>query len=150
MGRDVVAVVTVLDQRSPTAVIFCVGKTRNQHAPRQCVRAMRSDGAAGGFGEIVDGLDQFRFRRIGMHIKDKDAAGLETGEPELTPVVGESAVVRFVASLDGIAADDFAIGGRARFDIHGDQFVRAVAQTFNAERPNVNELLLPIDAGKVR
>src|SRR5437870_5861704 len=150
MSRDVVAIVSVLDQRSPAAFVFCVRKTRNEHTSRQGIRAMRSNGAAGGFGEIVDRLDVPRLRRIAVHVKDKDAAVFKAGEPELAPVIGEPAVVRLIAPLDGIAADDLAIGGRAGLYINGDKFVGAVAQTFDTERPNINELLLPIDAGKVR
>ena len=85
-----------------------------------------------------------------MDIEDKDLAGIETGEPELAAIVGESAVVRFVASLDGRAADDFAVGRRAGLYIDGDEFVRAVAQTFDAERPHIDELFLSVDAGEIR
>src|SRR5260370_34723876 len=113
MCSDVVAVVSVFDQRSPTAFIFCVRETRNEHASGQGIRAVRSNGAAGGFLEVADGLHQFRLRRIGVHIEDKDAAIFKTGEPEMTPVIGETAVVRLIASLDGKTADDFVAVRRA-------------------------------------
>ena len=106
--------------------------------------------AAGGLGEIVDRLYQLRFRRIGVDIEDEDLAGIETGEPELAAIVSESAVMRLVASLDGNAVDDFAVVRRAGLYIDGNKFVRAIAQTFDTERPDINELLLPVDAGKIR
>src|SRR6266513_2914978 len=111
---------------------------------------MRSGGATCSLSEIVDGFDQFRFGRIGMHIKDKDTAGLEAGEPKLTAVVGEPAVMRLITSIDGRAADDFAVGRRAGFYIDRNDFVRAIAHSFDAECPNIDELLLSIDTGEVR
>ena len=71
------------------------------------------------------------------------------GEPELAAVVGESAVMRLVPSADGIAVDDFAVGGRTGLHVHDDEFVRAVAESFDAERPDIDEFLLPFDAGEV-
>ena len=62
---------------------------------------MRSDGTAGSLGEIVDCLRQLRFRRIGVDIEDENAAGFEAGQPELTAVVGEPAVMRLITSIDG-------------------------------------------------
>jgi hypothetical protein len=35
-----------------------------------------------------------------VHVKNKNSAVIETRQPELARVVGESAVVRFVAALD--------------------------------------------------
>src|SRR6266436_3806217 len=101
---------------------------------------MRTDRATGSLGEVVDGFHILRLCRIRVDIENKHAAVFEPGEPELAAIVGESAVMRLVASLDRIAVDDFAVGRRAGLYIHGDQLVRAVAQTFNAERPHINEL----------
>src|SRR6266566_2402047 len=111
---------------------------------------MRSNGAPGGLGKVVDGFHILRLCRVAVHVEDKDAAAVETSEPELTPVIGEPAVVRFIASLDGIAADDFAVVRRVRLYINGDKFVEAIAKAFHAKRPNIDKFLLPIDAGKVR
>src|SRR5438477_12228029 len=111
---------------------------------------MRPDGAAGCLGEIVDCLRQLRFRRIAMHIKDENAAAFEAGEPELTAVVGEPAMMRLISSLDGRAADDFAVGGRARFYIDGDDFIGAIAHAFDAERPDIDKPLPAVDAGEIR
>ena len=41
------------------------------------------------------------------------------------PVVGESAVMRFVATFDRRLADNFAVVWRARFYINRDKFIRA-------------------------
>src|SRR3954469_20552013 len=111
---------------------------------------MGTRGAAGGFSEIVDRLSQLRFRRIGVDVEDEQFAGIETGEPKLAAVVGEPAVVRFVAAIDGHAVDYFAERGRARFYIDGNEFVSAIAQAFDTERPNIDELFLAFDAGHVR
>ena len=92
---------------------------------------------------------ELRFRRIGVDVEDEDLAALETGEPELAAIVGEPAVMRLVAALDRVAVDDFAVAGRAGLHVDGDEFVRAVAETFDAERPDIDELLLPFDAGQV-
>jgi len=85
-----------------------------------------------------------------VHIENKNAASIETCEPELAAIVGKSAVVRFVPALDGRAADDFTVARRAGFYIDSDKFVRAIAETFDAKRPNIDELLLTLDAGEVR
>src|SRR6266478_7702067 len=99
MSRDVVAVVAVFDQCRPAALIFRIGETRNKYTPRQCIHAMRSDSSAGGFLEIVDRLYVSRFCWISVHVENKHAAGVKPREPELVSVVGEPAVVCFVAAL---------------------------------------------------
>src|SRR5437867_7624853 len=101
MRCAVVAVVPVFDQRCLSSFVFRVGKTWNKHPSGQGICAMRPDGAAGSLGKIVDCLRQLRFRRIAMHIEDENAAAFEAGEPELTAVVGEPAVMGLIASLDG-------------------------------------------------
>ena len=111
---------------------------------------MRSGRTAGGFLEVVDGLHVSRVRRISVHIENKHAAVLKAGQPELAPIIGESAVVCFVASTNGSGADDFAVIRRSGLYIHSHEFVRTIAQAFHAERPNIDELLLPLDASKVR
>src|SRR5437763_11914562 len=113
MRCDVVAVVPVFDQRCLSPFVLRVGETRNEHASGQRICAMRPDGTASTLGEIVDCLGQLRFRWIGVHIEDENAAAFEAGEPELTTIVGEPAVMRLISSIDGKAADDFAAGGRA-------------------------------------
>src|SRR5437773_7055454 len=101
MRGDVVAVVPVFDQRCLSSFVLRVGETWNEDASGQGICTMRPDGAAGCFGEVVDCLRQLRFRRIAMHIEDENAAAFEAGEPELTAVVGEPAVMGLIASLDG-------------------------------------------------
>src|SRR5216683_5125073 len=113
-------------------MIFCVGKTRNQHASGQGISAVRSDGAAGSLGKIVDRLSKLRLRRTGVHVEDENAAAFETREPELAPIIRESAVMRLVAALNGRAADDFAIGRRAWLYVHGDKFICTIAHTLDA------------------
>src|SRR3954471_13692682 len=106
---------------------------------------MGTGGAAGGFSEIVDRLSQLRFGGIGVDVEDEELAGVETREPKLAAVVGEPAVVRFVAAIHGNAVDDFAERGRARFYIVGNEFVSAIAEAFDTERPNIDELFLAFD-----
>src|SRR3954466_10952485 len=111
---------------------------------------MRSGGAAGGFSEIVDRPGQLRFRRIGVDVEDEELARVETREPELTAVVGEPAMVRFVAAIHGDAVDDFGVRRRARFYIDSNELVCAIAQAFDTERPDIDEFFLAFDAGHVR
>jgi hypothetical protein len=85
-----------------------------------------------------------------VHIEDEDAAAVEAGEPELAAIVGEAAVVRFVPSAYRGGVDDFAIVRRPGFHIYRDKFIGAVAETFDAQRPDIDKLLLPIDPGEVR
>src|SRR5437868_2171168 len=111
---------------------------------------MRPDRSAGGFGEIVYGLHKARSRGVGVHVKNKYAATIKTCEPELAPVIRKSTVVRLVSTFDGGAADHFAVVRRAGLYIDSHKFIRAVSEAFNAERPDVNELFLTIDAGEIR
>ena len=57
--------------------------------------------------------------------------------------------MRLVPSADRVAVDDLAVIRRAGLHVHGDELVRAVAESFDAERPDVDEFLLPFDAGEV-
>src|SRR5436190_18199555 len=84
-----------------------------------------------------------------MNVKDKDFAGLQRGEPELTAIVSKSAVMGFIPSFDRFGIDHFAIGWRTRLCIHYDQLVCAIAQSFDTERPDINELFLALDASHV-
>ena len=84
-----------------------------------------------------------------MDVEDEDLAALQSRQPELAAVVGEAAVMRLVPSADRIAVNDFAVAGRAGLHVHDDEFVRAVAEAFDAERPDIDEFLLPFDAGEV-
>src|SRR5438045_8253086 len=111
---------------------------------------MRPDRATGILDEIVDCLGQLRLRRIGLDIEDENMAAFQPGQPELTAVVGEPAVMRLITSIDGRAADGFAVGRRAGFYIDRNEFVRAIAHSFDSECPNIDKLLLSIDAGEVR
>src|SRR6266536_3156723 len=111
---------------------------------------MRSNRAAGGFREFVDRFHVSRFRRISVHVKNKHPAVIKTCKPELVAVVGESAVVRLVAALDRRAADGFAIARRAWFYVDGNKFICTVSEPFDAECPDIDELFLTFDAGKIR
>jgi len=62
-------------------------------------------------------------RRVGMHVENENLATLQAGEPELAPVIGETAVVRLVLSGHRGAVNHFAIIGRTGLDIHNNQFV---------------------------
>jgi hypothetical protein len=70
---------------------------------------MGTDRAARFLCEIVDRLSQLRVRGIGVDVEDEELAVLEPGEPELAAIVGEPAVMSFVAAADGDAVDDFAV-----------------------------------------
>src|SRR5258705_13739710 len=149
MRCDVVAVVSVFDQRRLSTFVLRVGETWNEHAAGQRIGAMRPNGAAGSLGEIVDRLGQLRFRWIGVDIEDENAAAFEAGQPKLTAVVGEPAVMRLITSIEGRAAHDFAVGRRAGFYIDRNEFVRAIAHSFDPECPNIDKIFLSIDTGEV-
>ena len=85
-----------------------------------------------------------------MHVEDEDPAAFQAGEPELAAIIGEAAVMRLIASIDRRAADDFAVISRARFYVDRDEFVRAIAHSFDTEGPDIDKLFLSIDTGKVR
>jgi hypothetical protein len=57
---------------------------------------VRADRSPGGFSKIFNGLDVTRMGRVGMHVEDENLAALQAGEPELAPVIGETAMVRLV------------------------------------------------------
>src|SRR5206468_4571241 len=142
--------VAVFDQRRATAFICCIGETRNQHASGQGVSTMWADGAARGLGEIVDCLRQLWFCRIRVDVENKHPASFETRAPELTPVISEAGVVRLITSINGSTVDDFAIARRVRLYVDGDEFVRAIAETFDTKCPDIDKLLLSVDASEVR
>src|SRR5262249_59962931 len=150
VGGNVVAVITELDQCRPAAVIFRVGETWYEHSARQSICAVRSNCSSGSFREFINGLYMLRLRRIGVHVEYEHAAGVKAGPPELAPVVGEAAVVGFVAPIDGGKGDDFAVLRRSGPNVDGDQLVRAVAHSLYTERPDIDELFLPIDASEIR
>src|SRR5438552_11309492 len=135
MCRDVITVVAVFDQRRATAFICSIGETRNQHASGQGISAMWADGPASGLSEIVDCLRQLWFCRIRVDVENKHAASIETRAPELTPVISEAGVVRLITSINGRTAYDFAIVRRIRLYIDGDEFVRAITETFDTKCP---------------
>jgi hypothetical protein len=85
-----------------------------------------------------------------VDVEDEELAVLETGEPELAAIVGEPAVMGFVAAADGDAVDDLAVVGGVGVGVDGDQFVVAVAEAFDAEGPDVDEFFLAFDAGEIR
>jgi len=58
-----------------------------------------------------------------VHVENENPARLQAREPELAAIIGEAAVVRFVASPDRLGINDFAVRGRARLDVHDNEFV---------------------------
>src|SRR5207237_1512556 len=101
------------------------------------------------FLEIINHLNQARTRRVRMNIEDEDSAALQPRKPELTAVVRKAPMVRLMASADRGGVDNFAVVGRTGFYIHNDELVRAVAETLDAQCPNINEFLLPFDPGEI-
>src|SRR5207245_11727353 len=105
---------------------------------------------AGTMREVIDCLGELALCGVGVEIEDETASAFEAGHPKLTAFVGEPAVMRLITSIDGRAADDFAVGRRAGFYIDRNEFVRAIAHSFDPECPNIDKLFLSIDAGEVR
>ena len=85
-----------------------------------------------------------------MHVENEHTAAVEAGKPELAAIVSKTAMMRFVPSAQGSGVDDFAIVGRPGFHIYRDEFIGTIAETFNPKRPDIDKLLLPIDAGEIR
>ncbi len=48
-----------------------------------------------------------------------------------------------------MAVDHLAVARRVGLHVHDDELVRAVAESLDAKRPDIDEFLLPFDAGKV-
>jgi len=111
---------------------------------------VRSNRATCHVGKIVDRLNGLRPGRISVHIEDEDATSVETCQPELAAIVGESAVMGFVAPINGNTADNFPVRRRAGFYIDRDKLSAPSPISFHAKRPHVNELFLTVDAGKIR
>src|SRR5262249_55593368 len=90
-----------------------------------------------------------RLGRVSGHIVNEDLAALPATQPELAPVIGEPAVMRLMASVQRVAVDDLSVSGRPRFHVQRDKFVRAVAQPFNAQGPDIDKLLLAFNSSQV-
>ena len=84
-----------------------------------------------------------------MHVEDENPAGLQAGEPELTPIISKSAVMRFVASTHRVGVDDLAVIRGAGLYVYRDELVRAIAESLDAECPGVKEFLLPLNTRQV-
>src|ERR1700736_6653241 len=85
-----------------------------------------------------------------MHIEYENATRLEPGEPKLAAIVSESAMMGLVAPVHRRAVDDFAVVRRTGLDVDRNKLVEAVAESFHAQRPDINKFLLPVDAGQIR
>src|SRR5262249_30413071 len=92
----------------------------------------------------------FWFPGIAIDVENENATGIKASQPDLVSIIGKPGMVRFVATFNRRSADDFTVGRRPWFYIDGDQFIHPVTETFDAERPDINEFLLTVDAGKVR
>src|SRR5215218_5549493 len=69
----------------------------------------------------------------------------QAGGPELAPVVGEAAMMRLVTPADRDRLDRLAESGRAFSHVDGDELVGAVAHALDAERPDIDVVLLAGD-----
>src|SRR5207302_10561752 len=95
--------------------------------------------------EIADRARELRRGRIPADVEHPDAVVRQPARPQVAPVVGESHVVRLDAGPGGDLADHLAVALRLRIDVDRDQLVGAVAQPFDAERPDVDVVLLALD-----
>src|SRR5437868_11648075 len=111
---------------------------------------MRPDRAARFFGEVTDRFRQLRLCRVTVHIENEDPTGLKSGEPELAPIVGEAAVMGFVAAIDGTAVDDLSVVRRSRLNVDRHELIGTISQSFDTERPDVDELFLTFDPSEIR
>src|SRR5258706_16272940 len=101
------------------------------------------------FLEIINRLHVARPGGIRMNVVDEDFAALQAGEPKLASIIRESAVMRLMAAFERMTVNDLAVIRRTRLHVERDKFVRAVAEAFDAQRPDINEFLLPLDADEI-
>jgi len=106
--------------------------------------AVRS-GETAVFLERRDRLRELRFGRIGRNVEHEDRAVVDARQPQLAAVVGEAAVMRLVAPADRDRLDRLAESGRAFSHVDGDELVGAVAHALDAERPDIDVVLLAGD-----
>src|SRR5439155_461464 len=95
---DELAVVVVLDERRPAAVVLLVGEAGDQHPTRESEERVRAQDPVAVLGEGVEGADELRVRRVRRHVEDPDLAVVEPPGPEVTAVVAEARGVRLVAA----------------------------------------------------
>src|SRR4030095_6988164 len=57
--------------------------------------------------------------------------------------------MRLVSSADRVAVIDLAVPRRTWLHVHDNKLVRAVSQALYSESPDIEEFLLPLDAGEV-
>jgi hypothetical protein len=84
-----------------------------------------------------------------MDVEDEDLVGVEAARPEIAAVVREARVVRLVAPAHGEDVHDLSVAGRAGVDVDRHELVLLVPHALHAERPDVDEILLPDDLGHV-
>ena len=66
---------------------------------------MRTGCAAGFQRQIGNRFQNMWPGRLRTDVEDEDLAAVESGSPELLPVIGEATMMSFVASTDRIAVD---------------------------------------------
>ena len=109
MGLDVLAFVAVLDHAGFAAVIFVIREPGDEHTSRQGIKGVRADDSAGILDEGVDGFDETGLAGFAATSKTKILLSSRPPEPEITTVIGEPAVMGFVATTDRDAGNHFAI-----------------------------------------
>jgi len=110
---------------------------------------VRADRAAGDFLELVNRLHAPRFGGIRVNVVNEDFAAFQPHQPELSAIIPEAAVMRFVTAVERMAVNDRAVARRTGFYVQGDEFVRTVAESGDSQRPDIDEFLLAFDAGEV-
>src|SRR5262245_10394407 len=149
-GLDVFALVGVLNHTSLAAVISSVGQASNQHTARKRIHGVGTHDPPGVFHESVESFKELRLGRIGGDIEDKNLTIVEPAHPQIAPVIGETAVVSFVATADRNTGEDFSILlSLLRIGTKGDEFVRAVADSFSSQSPDIHEILLAGDLWQI-
>ena len=82
------------------------------------------------------------------HVEDKNLVVIQPARPQEAAVIGEPHVVRFTAPGQRYLVDDLAVARGLGIGIDRDQFVVAVTEPGNPERPDVHEVLLPFDQAR--
>jgi hypothetical protein len=99
----------------------------------------------GALGEIVNGIDQLGLARVGMDVEDIDLAVVQAAGPEEAAVVGKAGMVGLALPAHRHLRHHLAEFRRLWIDVERDELVGAVAHAFDAQRPHVQVVLLPLD-----
>src|ERR1700730_9210232 len=144
MGGEKLTLVVIEGEAGDAVVRLVVRQGADHHAAGNGIEHVRAD-EAGLFSKIANRVHEPWLRRIGAGVEDENLAVVEAPGPKIFAVVGEPHVMRLAAAADGHAVDHRAIGFRFGAGFGRDKLVGLVAETFFAQRPDMQIGLLALD-----